>query len=225
MQPTPPTKATQKPSSDQLSQPQEEQLPLDEPVPTAPVTATAQPAIEEGTVHSTAEVPTQPVEQAAPLPTASAQKLSAEPAKPQVEHKGSSNTTLPKPAITFFYRVQPSPTRPPTLWCPEGRFQDKTLGDLLRELPFKGDVGGLDFTISGSDILVMERIMRDDEDRFESMKRHVELSIRKWLSRQRQLGGGENKVPRLMMNILIEPTSDNHIQQPLEELEEVEMNW
>ena len=213
---------------------------LEEPVPAAPIATAAQLPIEEPAqlpadaersptiekpVSSAAEAPRQSsVEHAAQPPTASAQELSTEPAKPQFERNGSSSSALPKPSITFLYRVQPSPTRPPKRWYPEGRFQDKSLGELLRELPFEADIEGLVFTIPGSDIPIMERIMRDDEDGFESMKRYIALGIRKWLQRQRQPGGGENKVPRLMVDILIEPIVGDNM-QPLEELEEVELDW
>ena len=237
------TAAARKPAPEkplQTTSVEERQLPLEETVPAAPVAAGAQlptkepaqipPAVERST---TIEEPISPaakaarqssVEQAAQLPMASAKELSAEPAKPQVERNGSISTALTKPSITFLYRVQPSPTRQPRRWYPEGRFQDKTLGELLRELPLEADVDGLVFTILGLDAQVVERIMRDDEDSFESMKRYIALGIRKWLHRQRQPGGGENKAPRLMVDILIEPIVGDNI-QPLEELEEVELDW
>jgi hypothetical protein len=128
-------------------------------------------------------------------------------------------------SINFIYRVVLSRT-PRTVterWAPQGRFQDKTLAELLKELPFPGEeCQGLIFTIVSSCMKTVERIPNGDEDGFASMKRYINMEIREWLARQRRLE--VQTAPRLVVDIIIERMSDEK-KQELEGLEDVELEW
>jgi hypothetical protein len=131
------------------------------------------------------------------------------------------------PPVKFIYRVVLTRT-PRTLaerWNPQGRFQDKTLVELLKELPFdQGESKGLIFTIESPCLKTVERVLHDDEDGFASMKRYINLEVREWLARQRRLGSGKVP-PRLVVDILIERmTSDEESRQGNEE-EDLDLEW
>ena len=102
----------------------------------------------------------------------------------------ASNLNPAKPSVTFIYRVihsQNTSEKHVQTWQPRGRFQDKSLADLIEELPFDDstDVRGLVFTIDLPGMQAVERILRDNEDGFESMKRLINRSIRDWFTRRR----------------------------------------
>jgi hypothetical protein len=108
-------------------------------------------------------------------------------------------------------------------WTPQGRFQDKTLAELLKELPFpEGESQGLIFTIESSCMKTVERILNDDEDGFASMKRYINMEIREWLARQRQQG--VQHTPRLVIDILIERMSGDS-KREVDVLEDLELEW
>ncbi|KAK4450328.1 hypothetical protein QBC34DRAFT_297569 [Podospora aff. communis PSN243] len=110
-----------------------------------------------------------------------------------------------KPSINFLYRVVLART-PKTIterWNPEGKFQDKTLADLLNELPFQDrDAQGLVFTVESECMKIVERIVNDDEDGFASMKRYINREIKEWFRRQKRVAGGTP--PKLVVDIIIE---------------------
>jgi hypothetical protein len=108
-------------------------------------------------------------------------------------------------------------------WIPQGRFQEKTLADLLKELPFDGaECQGLIFTVESSCMRTVERILSDDEDGFGSMKRYINMEIREWLVRQRSFGG--YIAPRLVVDIMIERMSDEK-KERLDGMEDLELEW
>jgi hypothetical protein len=127
--------------------------------------------------------------------------------------------------VKFNYRVVLSRT-PRTVterWIPQGRFQEKTLAGLLKELPFDGgECQGLIFTIESSCMRTVERIPSDDEDGFESMKRYINMEIREWLVRQRSYGS--YLAPRLVVDIMIERMSDEK-KEGLDGMEDMELQW
>lgn len=129
-------------------------------------------------------------------------------------------------SVNFTYRVVLSRT-PKTVterWTPRGRFQDKTLAELVGELPFcDGEAQGLIFTIESSCMKTVERIPLGDEDGFATMKRYINMEIREWLARQRRLGA--QTTPRLVVDILIERMSDEKKQELLDGLEDLELEW
>jgi hypothetical protein len=128
-------------------------------------------------------------------------------------------------AIKFNYRVVLSRT-PRTVterWIPEGRFQEKTLAGLLKELPFDGgECQGLIFTVESSCMRTVERILSDDEDGFGSMKRYINMEIRDWLARQRSFG--THVAPRLVVDIMIERMSDEK-KEELCGFEDLDLEW
>jgi hypothetical protein len=128
-------------------------------------------------------------------------------------------------AVKFNYRVVLSRT-PRTVterWIPQGRFQEKTLAGLLKELPFDdGECQGLIFTIESSCMRTVERIPSNDEDGCESMKRYINMEIREWLVRQRSYGS--YLAPRLVVDIMIERMSDEK-KEGLDGMEDMELQW
>ncbi|KAL2192292.1 hypothetical protein P885DRAFT_82332 [Corynascus similis CBS 632.67] len=130
-------------------------------------------------------------------------------------------------SIEFIYRIVLSRT-PKTVterWTPQGRFQDKTLAQLLKELPFhdnSDESQGLIFTIDSPCMTTTERILNNDEGGFLSLKGYINREIRAWLARQRRLG--VETQPRLLVDILIERMSDEK-EQELDGLEDLELQW
>lgn len=156
----------------------------------------------------------------------------AERAKPPLLHPSRSPTAQPatgpggaESPIKFNYRVVLSRT-PKTMterWTPEGRFQEKTLAGLIKELPFpEGECQGLIFTIESSCMRTVERIFSDDEDGFASMKRYINMEIREWLARQRSLD--VHTTSRLVVDIMIERMGDEK-KEELNRLEDLELEW
>ncbi len=131
-----------------------------------------------------------------------------------------------KPSVNFIYRVVLSRT-PAALterWIPRGRFQDKTLAELCRELPFAGaESQGLTFTIDSPCMKTVERIPPGDEDVFASMKRHINREIRAWFGRQPR-ASVESPPPRLVLDILIERMGDENA-RGAEGFEDLELDW
>jgi hypothetical protein len=109
-----------------------------------------------------------------------------------------------KPSIIFIYRVIISrrPIYMSKTWNPKGKFQDKSLSELIEELPLEGDVKGLVFTLEGPNMNVEEEIYRGDEGRFEAMKRHFNRLIRA------RLGSRDDSSSDLILEIEIEPLRD-----------------
>ncbi|GAB1314518.1 hypothetical protein MFIFM68171_04728 [Madurella fahalii] len=138
---------------------------------------------------------------------------------------GGSSGRGAKPLINFMYRIVLSRT-PKTVterWSPRGRFQDKTLAELLKELPFNdGEAQGLIFTIESDCMRTVERILNDDEDSFASMKRYINMEIREWFMRQQHLKDGTP--PRLAIDILIERMSDDN-KPGVNVLGDLELEW
>ncbi|KAL2126764.1 hypothetical protein VTI74DRAFT_279 [Chaetomium olivicolor] len=128
-------------------------------------------------------------------------------------------------SIDFIYRVVLSRT-PKTVterWTPQGRFQDKTLAELRKELPFDdGESQGLIFTIDSPCMKTIERILNDDEGGFLSLKGYINREIKEWLSRQRRLEV-ESKL-RVLVDILIEQMSDEK-KQEWDSVEDLELQW
>ncbi|KAK4251356.1 hypothetical protein C7999DRAFT_28086 [Corynascus novoguineensis] len=130
-------------------------------------------------------------------------------------------------SIEFIYRIVLSRT-PKTVterWTPQGRFQDKTLAQLLKELPFRDNSDesqGLIFTIDSPCMTTTERIPNNDEGGFLSLKGYINREIRAWLARQRRLG--VETQPRLLVDILIERMTDEK-EQELDGLEGLELQW
>lgn len=138
----------------------------------------------------------------------------------------TSISTSSKPSINFLYWVVLSRT-PRTIterWSPKGRFQDKTLAELLKELPLHDskESRGLIFTIESDCMRTVERIANDDEDSFGAMKRQINRGIRDWFHRQRRLGDGAPP-PRLVIDIVIEEMVDDS--KPEVDVEDLELEW
>ena len=138
----------------------------------------------------------------------------------------TSISTSSKPSINFLYWVVLSRT-PRTIterWSPQGRFQDKTLAELLKELPLHDskESRGLIFTIDSDCMRTVERIANDDEESFGAMKRQINRGIRDWFHRQRRLGDGAQP-PRLVIDIVIEEMVDDS--KPEVDVEDLELEW
>jgi hypothetical protein len=137
---------------------------------------------------------------------------------------GSSNKL--RPSVTFKYRVLPAltPRRVAQRWSPRGRFQDKTLAELIKELPFDdAELRGLTFTIECEIMSTVEHILSDDENGFTSMKQYISMEIRKWLMDQQSLVGV--KAPSLVVDMLIEQMGQEDKQQRVEGLGNLELEW
>jgi hypothetical protein len=130
-------------------------------------------------------------------------------------------------SIEFNYRVVLSRT-PKTVterWTPHGLFQDKTLAELRRELPFlHGDESqGLIFTIDSPCLTTTERIPNNDEGGFEALKRYINKGIKEWLAQQRRLGAETE--PRLFVDVLIERMSEDEKKLSSDGLENLDIQW
>jgi len=68
-------------------------------------------------------------------------------------------------------------------WQPRGTFQNKSLQELWAELPIQGTFKGLAFALEGPDMRYEEEINRDDDTRFEIMKKQFLRSIRACLEK------------------------------------------
>ncbi|KAJ9134132.1 hypothetical protein NKR23_g10363 [Pleurostoma richardsiae] len=145
------------------------------------------------------------------------------PTSPQ-DIKLAASGSSGKSSVSFIYRVvlSRSPEMVTERWTPRGRFQDKTLGGLIEELPFGPDVQGLIFTITGAGMKTREPIPRDDEDGLDSMKRYINGAIRTWFARQARLGDGA--APRLVLDILIEEMTDEN-RDGGDKLDDLELDW
>ncbi|KAH8900616.1 hypothetical protein GQ53DRAFT_129643 [Thozetella sp. PMI_491] len=192
-----------------------------------PAEAARQPQPIERQAQPLAEVPSQvpviPIENPGQAPTKPTEDLPARPVQSHIEH--TENSDPAKPSIAFVYRTQVSPTGQCMRWYPEGRFQDRKLSDLMRELMVSPVVPGLVFTILGLGVPIVDRILRDDEVGFESLKRHINRTIRRCLSRQRQPGGSKEQGPCLLVEILIESIVSDTTQPAEEELKDLELDW
>jgi hypothetical protein len=108
-----------------------------------------------------------------------------------------------KPTINFVYRiVSRAPIYTSKIWNPKGKFQEKSLRELMEELPLEGDIKGLVFTLEGPGMSVEEPIYRGEEGRFDEMKRHFNKLIRACLANCADSSSG------LFLGIEIEPLRD-----------------
>jgi hypothetical protein len=122
--------------------------------------------------------------------------------------------------IEFVYRVILSRT-PVYLckgWQPNGKFQEKSLRELLTELPLEGTIKGLTFVLEGPGMRIEEQIEAEDENHFESMKRHFNKRIRACLA-----NWSPSKGP-LMVEIEIEPLRDES-DQGNDEADDAGFSW
>lgn len=117
-------------------------------------------------------------------------------ARPAVSKQGAQA----KSPINFTYRIILSrlPVYQSKNWRPNGKFQDKSLKQLLQELPLKSPKE-LIFTLEGPSIKVEEQIDCEDELGFEAMKRHFNKVIKSSLSNHNTVG------EPLCLEIEIEP--------------------
>jgi hypothetical protein len=80
----------------------------------------------------------------------------------------------PKVEVDYHVILSRSPVYESNIWLPEGSFQEKTLLQLIYQLPFHGDIKGLDFTLEGPGVKTKkQRIDSGDESGFEKLKRHA----------------------------------------------------
>jgi hypothetical protein len=84
----------------------------------------------------------------------------------------------PKIKVEYFVVLSRSPVYESKGWQPEGNFQEKTLLQLLRQLPLHGDIKGLIFTLEGPGLKMEQRIDSEDESGFETMKRRFSKMMR-----------------------------------------------
>ncbi|KAK5655306.1 hypothetical protein OQA88_5873 [Cercophora sp. LCS_1] len=130
--------------------------------------------------------------------------------------KVTTTATPHQPSVLFTYRLilTRHPHTATSRWAPAGgRFSDKTLAQLRRELPFPPDnpaSPGLIFFIASQCMRTVERIVYDDEDGFEAMKRYISMEVGAWLGRRKKAAGKglEGRPPataeRLVVDVLIE---------------------
>lgn len=139
-----------------------------------------------------------------------------------------SSLNQTKPSVAFIYRVidsQSSSEKRVQTWQPRGRFQDKSLAELVEELPFDdpADVRGLVFTIDLPGMQAVEHILRENEDGFESMKRLINKSIRDWFTRRRR--SAEDTGPaRLVIDVFIETMGDEN-KEGIDKGDDLDMTW
>ena len=180
-------------------------------------------------VGESGDCPRETGQSKSPLPDPSTPVTPTTPSKLGGKGTSSGSSGAGNPSVKFIYRVVLRRT-PRTLtesWDPQDRFQDKTLAELLKELPFdKGESQGLIFTIESACMKTVERIPHDDEDKFASMKRYINLGIREWFKRQRRLASGK-PLPRLVVDILIERITSNEESKlgEEEEDEDFDIEW
>lgn len=149
----------------------------------------------------------------------------------------SSTTTANKPSVNFSYRVVLT-RKPKTIterWSPRGRFQDKTLAELLKELPFGDDLlpsgddsQGLIFTIESECMRTVERLAGDDEEGFASMKRYINMEIREWFARRMRAGSvgkGRLDVDVLIDRIASDEDDDEAKSRVGGLFEDLELDW
>lgn len=90
--------------------------------------------------------------------------------------------------------------------------------EVLHELLLDGNVEGLLFTLEGPGMRLEEQIDRDDEPRFEVMKRHFYKQIRACRANH-----SDPKTP-LMLEFEIEPLrGEDHTKR--EEAEDADLDW
>ena len=116
-------------------------------------------------------------------------------------------TTKPKVSFEIMFRVIVS--RTPTYlckgWQPKGKFQDKSLSELLTELPVQGTFEGLAFALEGPGMRYEEEIKVGDDNRFENMKKYFLKNIKACL------GNAHDKKP-LIFEVEIEPMREGNVQ-------------
>lgn len=123
-------------------------------------------------------------------------------------------------SVEFVYRVILSRT-PVYLckgWYPKGKFQDKTLRELLTELPLEGTINGLTFTLEGPGFHIEQQIDGEDENRFEIMKRHFNKQIRACV-----VNCAQSKTP-LLIEMEIEPLRGESVQGN-DEIDDADFDW
>jgi len=128
-----------------------------------------------------------------------------------------------KRSAKFIYRVVLSrPRRVTKRWDPRGNFKDKSLGDLLKELPLTHDgIEGFTFAFENPHMRMVEYIPKYDEDGFESMKRCVDRLVKELLQLQVREGV---KDPRLVTDVLIEG-GDGRDNDLYDRMEETSLEW
>ncbi|KAK1754179.1 hypothetical protein QBC47DRAFT_403567 [Echria macrotheca] len=128
-----------------------------------------------------------------------------------------------KPCVKFIYRVVLShPRRVTKRWYPQGNFKDKSLGDLLKEVPLAHDnVEGFTFAFENPHMRMVEYIPKHDVDGFESMKRFVDRLVKELLQIQVREGA---KDPRLVTDVLIE-AGDGRDNDLYDRMEETSLEW
>ena len=143
----------------------------------------------------------------------------------EIRHQSEQNDAPKQEArskvnIEFVYRVILSRT-PVYLckgWHPKGKFQEKSLRELLTELPLEGTVKGLAFTLEGPGLHIEEQIDGEDENRFEIMKKHFNKQIRACLA-----SCAQSKTP-LLIEIEIEPLRGESVQGN-DEIDDADIDW
>lgn len=138
------------------------------------------------------------------------------------EHTASQVGPRPvqsKPTVNFVYRIilSRSPVYQSKNWRPDGKFQDKSLKQLLKELPLEKPKE-LIFTLEGPSVKVEEQIDCDDEMGFEAMKRHYNKVIKSSLT-------NHSSSEPLCLEIEIEPMYGNEPARGGEDEEEGDFDW
>lgn len=136
------------------------------------------------TVSRTAQVPEKSdisVPSTPMLPPAVGEKATAQPTIERVDTADSTiAASLPmnsRTAIIFNYRVilSRTPIYRSTCWEPKGRFLDKSLSDLIDELPFENKAGvvGLVIQFAGPGAAIEDKIERGRETKYDGTKKEI----------------------------------------------------
>ncbi|KAF2190544.1 hypothetical protein K469DRAFT_387705 [Zopfia rhizophila CBS 207.26] len=132
--------------------------------------------------------------------------------------------SLPAPqkrSVDFVYRaiISRSPLYQYKTWKPRGRFQDKSLAELIQELPFDKDIKGLILRLQGPGIAVQETVNCDEEEKFDTAKRRFNKLIGICNANQARAHPGKT----LILEFEIEPLkSDDQVNDDEDEVVEVE---
>jgi hypothetical protein len=152
-----------------------------------------------------------------PSPSLSDAKISTEQARqplpPTTSKPVLASSTDTKAGISFRYNVILSriPIYEVKGWHPKGHFLEKSLGELVEELPLKNKVGikGLIIRLTGPGVKLEQVVERDQDAEYNSTKKEITQIVKMCLKNHKK----ESASSRLVMDFKIEAVREGGVDE------------
>ncbi|OAG05736.1 uncharacterized protein CC84DRAFT_1259120 [Paraphaeosphaeria sporulosa] len=157
-----------------------------------------------------------------PVPS-DAKKPAKEVPSTTISRPAVASSTDSKAGISFNYRVilSRTPIYQAKSWHPKGHFLEKSLSELIDELPFenKGAVIGLIIQLTGPGVAVEETVARGEDgmDNYSSTKKELMQVVKMCLKKHSKAKPGS----RLEMNFKIEAVREGGVDEDAEDDDDV----